>query len=611
MNLYYVDCVSRQHLDANGVPLSGGYIMATDSQGNTKAMYMDSEGETQYPAKAELDSRGNIHIYVDGDSYTNFYLYDRENNFIDSWDGITTTKGPKGDSFKYSDFTPEQLEALKGPKGDKGDTGATGATGSTGATGASGANGAKMTFADLTDEEIELLRGPAGNDGQDGADGEQGIPGAQGPQGLQGLQGPKGDKGDKGDVGEPLKFSYTVPTHADLDSITNPEVGQVALVSSDESVTPARSGAMYIWQVFESTGSWSYIGTVGGSGGSGSGINSLQFTASKFTINFVDSTKKEVSVPTFNQNTTGNAATASVAEKATKDSSGNVITSTYATKSELTSGLNGKLSGTYATDSSATFAGLAASAANDADGNAIKTTYATKSEVTTGLGGKLNTSWATDVSSSFLGTSMKAVSDADGNDIGDTYATKSEMNTGLGNKLNTSWATTASSSFYGTASKAQRDSNGDYFTTSYFKLSSDNNVSGENTFSGVNTFNSTVFFEDDVSFDSPVTFGAAITAYTNELTVKNTNMDLSNGESRVLVRDGSAGSTAYMRFQYGSSTKRRGLYDSVNGWVVQVDENNKTHFNGDASSVGGKKFVFGNIPSAGSLDSNTIYISGL
>ena len=31
--------------------------------------------------------------------------------------------GPKGDPFRYEDFTPEQLQALKGPKGDKGEDG--------------------------------------------------------------------------------------------------------------------------------------------------------------------------------------------------------------------------------------------------------------------------------------------------------------------------------------------------------------------------------------------------------------------------------------------------------------------------------------------------------
>ena len=32
-------------------------------------------------------------------------------------------QGPKGDPFRYEDFTPEQLTALKGPKGDKGEDG--------------------------------------------------------------------------------------------------------------------------------------------------------------------------------------------------------------------------------------------------------------------------------------------------------------------------------------------------------------------------------------------------------------------------------------------------------------------------------------------------------
>ena len=32
-------------------------------------------------------------------------------------------RGPKGDPFRYEDFTAEQLEALKGPKGDKGEDG--------------------------------------------------------------------------------------------------------------------------------------------------------------------------------------------------------------------------------------------------------------------------------------------------------------------------------------------------------------------------------------------------------------------------------------------------------------------------------------------------------
>ena len=37
--------------------------------------------------------------------------------------GERGTQGPKGDPFRYEDFTAEQLEALKGPKGDKGEDG--------------------------------------------------------------------------------------------------------------------------------------------------------------------------------------------------------------------------------------------------------------------------------------------------------------------------------------------------------------------------------------------------------------------------------------------------------------------------------------------------------
>lgn len=37
--------------------------------------------------------------------------------------GERGAQGPKGEPFRYEDFTPEQLEALKGPKGDKGEDG--------------------------------------------------------------------------------------------------------------------------------------------------------------------------------------------------------------------------------------------------------------------------------------------------------------------------------------------------------------------------------------------------------------------------------------------------------------------------------------------------------
>lgn len=55
--------------------------------------------------------------------------------------------GPKGEPFKFSDFTQEQLNALKGPKGDKGEP---------------------FRYSDFTPEQLLSLRGPKGDPGSGG-----------------------------------------------------------------------------------------------------------------------------------------------------------------------------------------------------------------------------------------------------------------------------------------------------------------------------------------------------------------------------------------------------------------------------------------------------------
>ena len=54
-------------------------------------------------------------------------------------------QGPKGDPFRYEDFTPEQLEALKGPKGDPGEKGDPGDKGDPGEKGDPGPAGTADT----------------------------------------------------------------------------------------------------------------------------------------------------------------------------------------------------------------------------------------------------------------------------------------------------------------------------------------------------------------------------------------------------------------------------------------------------------------------------------
>ena len=65
-------------------------------------------------------------------------------------------QGPKGDPFKYSDFTQEQLEALRGPAGPQGPSGSGGGTGGTG-----GADLSK--YALKTDLNAYLSRNDANN----------------------------------------------------------------------------------------------------------------------------------------------------------------------------------------------------------------------------------------------------------------------------------------------------------------------------------------------------------------------------------------------------------------------------------------------------------------
>lgn len=73
--------------------------------------------------------------------------------------------GPKGEPFKYSDFTLEQLNALKGPKGD------------TGENGEQGPKGEPFKYTDFTEEQLAALKGERGEKG------ETGERGRKGPQG--------------------------------------------------------------------------------------------------------------------------------------------------------------------------------------------------------------------------------------------------------------------------------------------------------------------------------------------------------------------------------------------------------------------------------------------
>ncbi len=101
---------------------------------------------------------------------------------------------PKGEPFRYEDFTQEQLAGLKGDKGEQG----------------------LMLYPTIDNDgnlswekkesndavpETTNIKGPKGDTGATGAPGAIGPTGPQGKQGIQGPQGPQGVKGDTGATG--------------------------------------------------------------------------------------------------------------------------------------------------------------------------------------------------------------------------------------------------------------------------------------------------------------------------------------------------------------------------------------------------------------------------
>ena len=113
----------------------------------------------------------NVDIYIDG---TNLNIT-RPTGEKKEFD-LMQLKGDKGDAFKYSDFTPEQLKSLTGPKGEQGDIGLTGPqgeigpvgpqgpkgdTGEKGEQGIQGVKGDPFTYEDFTPDEIANLKKPA------------------------------------------------------------------------------------------------------------------------------------------------------------------------------------------------------------------------------------------------------------------------------------------------------------------------------------------------------------------------------------------------------------------------------------------------------------------
>lgn len=133
-NLYLKKVDIRSYLAMLGDPK---YAYKTE----LTSYLLKTDAETKYSKKTELDNyvkKSEINQYT---SASNVQLTPEQ------LEKLRGPQGPKGEPFRYSDFTQEQLNALKGPKGDKGEP---------------------FRYSDFTAEQLQALKGPKGDPGSGG-----------------------------------------------------------------------------------------------------------------------------------------------------------------------------------------------------------------------------------------------------------------------------------------------------------------------------------------------------------------------------------------------------------------------------------------------------------
>ena len=135
--------------DANNNYAQKGWATQTFAYKNDLGTFIKKNEIAQY-ALTPGDASSRYVNKLEGQSFAqkselNDYVKKTEiNQYASSTQG---PPGPKGEPFRYSDFTQEQLNALKGPKGDKGEP---------------------FRFSDFTQEQLAQLKGPKGDPGSGG-----------------------------------------------------------------------------------------------------------------------------------------------------------------------------------------------------------------------------------------------------------------------------------------------------------------------------------------------------------------------------------------------------------------------------------------------------------
>ena len=335
---------------------------------------------------------------------------------------------------------------VQGPKGEKGDP---------------GSKGDAFTYDDFTQEQLASLKGPKGDKGEKGDTGAKGAAGAQGPQGPQGVQGLQGLQGPAGNAATITIGSVTTSAPGTSANVTNS--GTSSAVVLDFVLPKGKDGADGGVTVDEEL--------------SATSTNPVQNRAVKTALDsraVLDDTNTFTSPNTFDiiymQKNVGSirwyegsqsvvvghvnaesyTGEANTAKKATKDGDGNIITSTYATKTELNSYVktvnnaapdtNGNVTITVSGGTDITVDdALSSTSTNPVQNNVIYNALLNKvgTDIFSGfalIGAATTIAWRQGSqavgsinASSYTGNAASATQDGEGNVITDTYAKKTDV----------------------------------------------------------------------------------------------------------------------------------------------------------------------------------------
>ena len=124
-----------------GPPGTGANVDLSDytTKQDAENLYLKKVDISDYLSKTDATNN-----YAQKSELSDYVKKTEINQYASSTQG---PPGPKGEPFKYSDFTQDQLNALKGPKGDKGEP---------------------FRYSDFTAEQLLALRGPKGDPGSGG-----------------------------------------------------------------------------------------------------------------------------------------------------------------------------------------------------------------------------------------------------------------------------------------------------------------------------------------------------------------------------------------------------------------------------------------------------------